>query len=153
MKSEKMHLKADKGGQSLVASVPISKGEVAISERGEILKHPTMHSIQVNDTEHMNCSGQIIYACHNCDANARMVPTLEGCSLVALRDIEAGELVSFDYDTTEWDMSDPFDCLCGSPKCKGRVAGFRHLSQEARDAMPFEHMSDYVRGLHAKQAV
>jgi len=151
MQSAKTHLKADKGGQSLVASVPISKGELAIFEKGEILNHPTMHSIQVSETEHMNCSGDIIYTSHHCDANALMVPTPEGCSLVALRDIGAGELVSFDYDTTEWDMSDPFDCLCGSPKCKGRVAGFRHLSQEARDAMPPEHMSAYVKRI-AKQA-
>ena len=38
----------------------------------------------------------------------------------------------FDYDSTEWDMAAPFDCGCGSPKCRGTVRGFRHLSDEQR---------------------
>ncbi|KNH06571.1 hypothetical protein XU18_2592 [Perkinsela sp. CCAP 1560/4] len=61
--------------------------------------------------------------------------------VVALRDIQKGEILSFNYLTTEYDMDEPFDCLCGGardaevedgetlPKCFGTIKGYRHLPE------------------------
>lgn len=32
--------------------------------------------------------------------------------MVALRDIEAGEILTYDYSMTDSDLLDAFDCLC-----------------------------------------
>jgi hypothetical protein len=32
-------------------------------------------------------------------------------------------------------MSNPFDCLCGSPDCLGRVSGFKHLNESQVEAI------------------
>ena len=59
--------------------------------------------------------------------------------VIALRPIAKGEVLSFNYLTTEFDMDEPFDCLCGGerstavpdasklPACFGTIQGFRYL--------------------------
>ena len=59
--------------------------------------------------------------------------------VVSLRPIAKGEVLSFNYLTTEFDMDEPFDCLCGGahapvaeetatlPACFGTIQGFRYL--------------------------
>jgi len=46
----------------------------------------------------------------------------------AARDIAADEDLNFFYPSTEWDMSSPFVCLCGSSNCLRIMAGAKHLS-------------------------
>lgn len=36
----------------------------------------------------------------------------------------------FFYPSTEWSMAQPFDCLCGTPSCRGRIAGARDMPPE-----------------------
>ena len=47
--------------------------------------------------------------------------------VVALRDIEAGEAITFFYPSTEWDMAQPFECGCGSTQCIKVVKGAKYL--------------------------
>jgi hypothetical protein len=56
---------------------------------------------------------------HSCDPNCCVsFPT---SSMVAIRPIEAGEVISYDYETTETWFSHPFWCQCGSRRCRGRI--------------------------------
>jgi len=60
---------------------------------------------------------------HSCDPNAAV---FDNVRLIALRDIDAGEEIRFDYSTTisdGWTMP----CLCGSIHCRGVVAAFQLL--------------------------
>jgi hypothetical protein len=56
---------------------------------------------------------------HSCEANIGVRGQI---ILVARRPIEAGEELTFDYDTTEID-SKPFACRCGTPLCRGTIDG------------------------------
>ena len=56
---------------------------------------------------------------HSCAPNCRV--SFSQRSLIALRDIEAGEAVTFDYRTTEKRLVSPFQCRCGSSSCVGRL--------------------------------
>jgi len=76
---------------------------------------------------------------HSCDPNS----WLEGLNLVARRAIAPGEEIRVDYATYGNNILAPFDCLCGTKKCRGRVHEEDHLQ-------PFierygDHISDYVR--------
>jgi hypothetical protein len=44
-------------------------------------------------------------------------------ALVAMRAIQPGEEVSFDYAMCDGSVYDEFLCECGAPNCRGRVAG------------------------------
>jgi hypothetical protein len=47
-----------------------------------------------------------------------------------LRAIRKGDELFYFYPSTEWEMAEPFQCLCGSPNCLGRIAGAAHLSKD-----------------------
>lgn len=56
---------------------------------------------------------------HSCEPNCRIAfPTN---SMMAIRPIEAGEVITYDYETTETWFCHPFWCLCGSRRCRGRI--------------------------------
>lgn len=43
--------------------------------------------------------------------------------LIAMRDIEPGEELTFDYAMCDASDYDEFNCLCGMPTCRGIVTG------------------------------
>ena len=53
----------------------------------------------------------------------------------ALRDIAAGEEISFNYLTTESEMAEPFHCRCGSANCFGFIQGRNFLTVEQADRL------------------
>ena len=49
-----------------------------------------------------------------------------------IREIAPGEQILFDYSTTMDEDNFEFECLCGSPKCRGRIRDFKHLPMVLR---------------------
>jgi D-alanine-D-alanine ligase len=60
---------------------------------------------------------------HSCDPNTGF----SGLNVMALRDINIGEELTIDYSTFCDGHMPSFECQCGSPKCRGRIAGSRGL--------------------------
>lgn len=56
---------------------------------------------------------------HSCEPNTGVRGQI---LIVARRPIEAGEELTFDYDTTEI-AADPFECRCGATRCRERIDG------------------------------
>lgn len=118
----------------LVALCDLAAHQVILAVDGEETSQPSRYSVQVGPALHVAPrqgtpdEGFWRYLNHSCEPNA----WLRGRELVALRDIRTGEDVSFDYNTTEWDMAEPFACHCGSAACLGTVRGFAHLSAAQR---------------------
>ena len=122
------------GGHSLVSLGPVARGQVILQIDGVQTHQPSRHSVQVGPGTHLAPQGdppehgQWRYLNHSCAPNA----WLRGLELIALRDIQAQEALSFDYNPTEWDMAEPFACHCGSADCLGQVSGFAHLNAAQR---------------------
>jgi len=57
---------------------------------------------------------------HSCSPNAGFYGQI---TLVAMKEIEAGEEVCFDYAMCDGSSYDEFDCSCGSENCRGRITG------------------------------
>jgi hypothetical protein len=57
---------------------------------------------------------------HSCDPTARLAGA---DTLVARRDLAAGEEVTYDYATSDANPHLGFDCCCGAADCRGRVTG------------------------------
>lgn len=70
---------------------------------------------------------------HSCNPNAGLRFLDGGVFLHALRDIEPGEEITWDYSTTlhasQWRMQ----CKCGAPNCRSAVGDFEELPQGLRD--------------------
>ena len=121
----------------VVAAESVEEGSLLLPVDGVTTRHPSRYSIQIDDDVHVNPRSDASleelfvrypwrFLNHSCEPNA--VFRLSG--FLALRPIEAGETVAFDYNTTELDMAEPFDCRCGRARCRGRISGFAHLPLE-----------------------
>lgn len=125
---------------ALVAAVDIAAGGAILFLDGDLFDRPTRFSVQVGVDRHVDAPRNVDprgranryvwrFLNHSCRPNA----VLHERMLVANRAIAAGEQVSFDYESNEWDMAEPFACGCREASCRGWIRGFRHLSDEARE--------------------
>ena len=116
------------------AKQPIRAGEVVFHLTGRIMSRPSKYSIQLGERRHLlteNSHWQFMN--HGCEPNVRI--DVDKLLMIAIRDIAPGEELTFNYNTTEWDMASPFDCLCSSNNCTGSIRGFRYLTPSQRKAL------------------
>jgi len=83
------------------------------------------------------------YQNHSCDPSTWWDDEI---TLVARRDIEKGEEITYDYGTSESDEVELglTDCFCGSPLCRGTVRGDDHLRDELIQRYG-RHFQPYLR--------
>jgi len=119
------------GWMGVYACEPIRHGEVVAPRGGRVIpveeiyyynEELRRYLIQVEEGLFLTPSWPTEpaeYFNHSCDPNTG----LSGQSaLVAMRDIEAGEEVCFDYAMSESHPLFEFDCHCGSKLCRGRTS-------------------------------
>jgi len=117
-------------GKKGIAKRNIMKGEVVFQASGTPSSEPAMHSVQIDVDRHLNISGDLRFTSHSSCPNLRVRIidddlTSHPIDFVAIRDISAGEALSFDYTANEWDMDAGFfDVESGM-----EVRGFKHLSE------------------------
>ena len=150
---------AQKGSEKMAVTLePIVQGEIIFEtaiDSAPLLSEPNMYSVQVSSTQHIVVDSTFSYTQHSCDPNAKC-QVRNGClQLVATRDIELihdedHQVLSFDYDLSEWHMSHPFDCQCKSDQCRGRIAGFKHLSEEKAKEL-LKHALPHVQQMYERK--
>ncbi|MEU0878203.1 SET domain-containing protein-lysine N-methyltransferase [Lentzea sp. NPDC005914] len=130
------------GEYRLVANRPVAKGELLFTIDGELTATPTRYTVQIGHGTHVDVPGEYDFEAildrfywrfmnHSCD------PTvfIRGRSVISLKPVKFGQDITFNYNTTEFDMAEPFGCRCGSVRCTGMVQGFLHLSDEERQRL------------------
>lgn len=114
-------------GSALYARRAYRPGEV-IARFDDAREAPQSYlTVQVAPERHVQLDmlGNLNHSCRPntaIDAQARTV--------TACRQILPGDVLTFFYPTTEWDMARPFRCQCGEPECLGYIAGARYLAVE-----------------------
>src|SRR5690606_33754662 len=88
---------------------------------GEIGPEITQHSLQVAPGLHISATRFVGYLTHGCAPNCRL--DMNRFELVALRDVEAGELLTIDYAATEDRLHLQFACQCGAADCRSWITG------------------------------
>ena len=125
------------GGVGGFATAPIAAGETLLVLGGRPLTQAEMawalaeyiragkyfNSMQVEEALHLQLEDQLpVPFNHSCDSNARMA---DAVTVVARRDIAAGEEVTVDYalQTVQPVALLECPCRCGSAVCRGAVTG------------------------------
>jgi SET domain len=96
---------------------------------------PTFASVQVGPDLHIDMDpaidllGQMdIYPWrfmnHSCDPNCAIIDRM----VVAIMPIHPGDELTFDYNSNEDEMAQPFECDCGAAQCAGWISGRAHAS-------------------------
>ncbi|EPY19087.1 hypothetical protein STCU_09629 [Strigomonas culicis] len=124
-------------GQATFAARDIQAGTRFLRVTGLVLPFPTVYTIMLAPTRHLLFAGGAQCLAHSCDPNVRIMVDRENNTLdcLALRPIRSGELISFNYLCTEWDMDCPFKCVCQAPGCYGKIRGFKHLTNAQRQKL------------------
>jgi hypothetical protein len=122
----------DRGGHTVVANQAIARGELIVVWSGALVAGDALaslpqkvrrYSLQVEEDHYLvsltDCEPPD-YVNHSCTPNSGLSGQI---ALVAMRDIEAGEEITYDYAMSDGSNYDEFDCGCGSTHCRGRVSG------------------------------
>jgi hypothetical protein len=129
-------------GQGVFARRNFKKGELVLSATGKILNYQTMYTIQIDWDCHLDVDAPAKYLNHSCNPNLGVKTGEKGFpQFYALRDIQKGEEVTFDYAMTEYmhyprsDPSQEFDltCLCNQTNCRGKLGYYSELSDELKE--------------------
>lgn len=126
----------------LCAARPVVAGERLFTIEGDLTTVPTRYSVQVGRSTHVDLPGTVTieeildkyywrFMNHGCEPNV----AIRGREVHSLRALRQWDEITFDYNTTEYDIAEPFDCRCGSAGCIGRVRGFRYLSRPERERL------------------
>lgn len=120
---------------------------IADFSAGTISAEPTYLTVQVGPEKHITLQPEFLqYINHGCDPNVFFNTTT--MQLVALKEIQEEEEMMFFYPSTEWKMTQTFDCYCGSPKCIGEIKGAAFLPQEILDRY---RLTDFIQQQAAKR--
>ena len=114
-------------GSALVANRSFEAGEQIARFDDAPFAEQSYLTVQVGPGQHVQLD-VLSHLNHACRPNT--VVDTAARTVTASRDIEAGEILSFFYPSTEWEMDRPFVCQCGAPDCVKIVAGARHLSPD-----------------------
>ena len=129
-------------GRGTFAQEPIHKGEIVFAKNGHILNRDDMYSHGVIDC-YWPINDDVVYGAktaeevekvklfinHSCNPNCGLVGKGTG---VAMRDIEQGEEITFDYAMLD-DERYEIPCRCGSLNCRKKFTGFDWKIPELQD--------------------
>ena len=126
------------GQYRLLATRDFQIGDHILRLVGEIVETPSKYSVQLGPGQHMDLPAEIRseppvdryrwrFLNHSCEPNAEF----DDINLVAAREIKASQEITFDYNTTEYDLAVPFECHCGADSCCGLVRGRRWRENRA----------------------
>lgn len=120
------------GGCGVFARQPISKGELISLWGGKIVRKQDLDPTMPRFTQRVLQIDEGLYILtaenvepndcfnHSCDPNLGFSGQI---GLVAMRDIEAGEELTFDYAMSDGEPYDEFECYCGKPGCRKKITG------------------------------
>lgn len=105
-------------GRDLIARDRFYQGDTILTLPLAPQPNPDRYSIEVIPGVHINCSDDYSGAInHSCNPNA----AVRNRKIVAWTCIQPGDSITIDYKKTEQKLAEPFDCRCGSKKCRGRI--------------------------------
>lgn len=144
-------------GKGLFAKAHINKGELVIDftegpgtymsteDADKLYEEGNDYILQVGDDSFFVATSEeeledVDFINHSCDPSLGVNGSLK---FVAIRDIEPGEEITFDYAMTE--SSDySMECNCGSTKCREVVTGDDWKMEELQDRYD-GYFSDYLQ--------
>lgn len=105
-----MIVKEVNGMQGLFATQQYNINTILFVIEGEEIDFPTRTSIQINENTHVNVNAPLAFINHSCTPNI----VVEEKKIKAIKSIEPGDEICFDYNQSEFDLANKFECdTCG----------------------------------------
>lgn len=130
-------------GKAVFAASPFAEGDTLLEFTGRRFRVDQIPSlmrgsedrfVQVTPDHYMGPSGRLDdLVNHSCMPNAGLRFTEQGVFLVAVRAIEMGEEVSWDYSTTLKESNWHMICQCRTPECRRVIGNFDSLDADRQE--------------------
>ena len=123
-------------GRGLFASKQFAPDDLIMSAKAVAVSDVRCsHSVQTGWDKHVVMDLPAILINHSCDANVGIRDNDMGAyDFFAIKNVSEGEELVWDYNASEWEISTPFQCACGSARCRGLLRGFKHDAGHIRRA-------------------
>jgi hypothetical protein len=136
----------DQRGWGLFALTTFQEGDFIM--RGTAVQQSsiqTKHSLQLDWDWHVEMDLPSRFINHICnDANVGVQPNEVGAyDFYALRRIDIGTELLWDYETTEYQIKG-FSCSCGSSTCRGELKGFKVHKEQLIAAYGEDYIAPYL---------
>lgn len=96
-----------------------------------IQNFPTRTSVQVGVDQHIEVGETLAFMNHSSNPTCKLRVRYNALEVVPRRKLVPGDQITFNYNTTEYDMAEPFvDWETGE-----QVSGWKHLSEEQKDQL------------------
>ena len=102
--------------KGLFADANYRVGQIVAKIEGAILDTPNRFTYQVAPNKHISCDNELKYINHHCYPNLKV----ENENLVCIKAIETGDELTFDYNSSEDRLDEPFECACCGKLIKGK---------------------------------
>lgn len=136
------------GQKSLHTNTAFNKDEVLCNfSAGSISLIPTYLTVQIDLNKHITLQPDFLQYCnHSCEPNV-FFNTIS-FELVALKNINVGDELTFFYPSSEWDINQQFTCNCGNKNCLKTIKGAAYLSKEVLSKYI---LTDFIQSMLDKQ--
>lgn len=117
------------GEKSLHAAAFFDAGDTVCDFQAEkTLSQPTYLTVQVGEDKHITLQPEFLqYTNHSCAPNVFF--DTKAMKLIALKEIQPGDELLYFYPSTEWSMTQPFECFCGTQQCLHKIQGAAYLTE------------------------
>ncbi|MBC7741337.1 MAG: SET domain-containing protein-lysine N-methyltransferase [Bdellovibrionaceae bacterium] len=137
-----------KFGRGVFADRFIKKGELIAAFDGPIFdedyepwtRDMYNHAIQFGRAIWRDSKGMARLINHSCEPNCGIKALFK---VVAMRDINSGEQITWDYEMTEKNLHWKMKCKCGNKNCRGVIGNYSNMPLEVRKKYK-GHISEWL---------
>lgn len=137
VKSSSLH------GAGVYTTAPLRKGTRVLEYTGPRLKskdteglyadNEVTYLFTMDDPEVViDGFGMAAFVNHSCDPNCESDQIDDRIWIIALRDIEAGEELTYDYCLWDGEPGDEAPCYCGAKNCRGTMYSKEEIARQKR---------------------
>ncbi|MBW4638831.1 MAG: SET domain-containing protein [Gloeocapsa sp. UFS-A4-WI-NPMV-4B04] len=124
-------------GKGLFSKIDIRKEENIFNFTGKLITFKqTLEAtdnfgdpLQIGKDLYINLEEPMRFINHSCNPNTGIINDV---TLIALRDIQAGEELYFDYSTSIDEDYWVMQCMCGEANCRKTIKDFKYLPVQAK---------------------
>jgi hypothetical protein len=118
-----------KVGMGVRSQLRFTRGTVVARFTGHLSNTILQHTLQASPHTHLHDPYFVGLLTHSCAPNCQL--DMQRLEILALTDVESGQLLTIDYASTEDVLHRQFACGCGSSACRKWITGRRELVNEA----------------------
>jgi hypothetical protein len=103
-------------------------------------------SVQTGRDTHIKLNSDLVFCNHSCQPSLIFDMARMEVRVVKNRPLQVGDVLTFFYPSTEWELDQPFHCACGvgDRACKGWISGAKTMSREELEDY---WLNDYINVL------